>query len=154
MQQIKRRGDGQPFRGIICEDKKAEAMKMRQILESRGYEILAVAENGRELMNLLNGEHKGKVDFVLLDIIMPVLDGYAAFTEIRDAGIPVRVLFVTVENSRAVMRGAGSGLLSTDSTAAGPPLSEFSAIRRRSAVMVAHCMMTWPPLSKTRPTHS
>lgn len=103
MQQIKRRGDGQPFRAIICEDKKAEAMKLRQVLESRGYEILAVAENGRELMDLLNGEHKNSVDFVLLDIIMPVLDGYAAFSEIREAGMPVRVLFVTVENSRAVM---------------------------------------------------
>ncbi|MEQ9367189.1 MAG: response regulator [Leptospirales bacterium] len=103
MQQIKRRGDGQPFRGIICEDKKQEAMKLRQILESRGYEILAIAENGRELMGLLTDEFKNKADFVALDIIMPVLDGYAAFTEIREAKLPVRVIFVSVENSRAVM---------------------------------------------------
>ena len=103
MQNIKRRGDGQPFRGIICEDKKQEAMKLRQVLESRGYGVLAVVENGRELMKLLNGELKGKADFVLLDIIMPVLDGFAAFHEIRDGKIPVRVIFVSVENSKAVM---------------------------------------------------
>ena len=65
--------------------------------------LLAVVENGRELMKLLNGELKGKADFVLLDIIMPVLDGFAAFHEIRDAKIPVRVIFVSVENSKAVM---------------------------------------------------
>ncbi|MCR9144158.1 MAG: response regulator [bacterium] len=103
MQQIKRRGDGQPFRGIICEDKKQEAMKMRQILESRGYGILGIAENGRELMQMLTGEYKNQADFVVLDIIMPVLDGYAAFTEIRDAKLPVRIIFASVENSRAVM---------------------------------------------------
>lgn len=103
MQQIKRRGDGQPFRGIICEDKRQEAMKLRQILESRGYGVLAIADNGRDLMNLLRGELKGKADFVVLDIIMPVLDGYAAFTEIREAKLPIRVIFVSVENSRAVM---------------------------------------------------
>lgn len=103
MQQIKRRGDGQPFRGIICEDKKQEAMKLRQILESRGYGILGIAENGRELMQMLTGEFKNQADFVALDIIMPVLDGYAAFTEIREAKIPVRIIFISVENSRAVM---------------------------------------------------
>ncbi len=103
MQQIKRRGDGQPFRGIICEDKKQEAMKLRQILESRGYGVLDMAENGRELMEMLTGEHKNQADFVLLDIVMPVLDGYAAFHEIRDAKLPVRVIFVSVENSRALM---------------------------------------------------
>jgi CheY-like chemotaxis protein len=102
MQQIKRRGDGQPFRAIICEDRKQDAFKLRQILESRGYNVVAVAENGRELINLLK-THRDTIDLVLLDIIMPVLDGYAAFTEIREERFPVRVIMMSVENSRAVI---------------------------------------------------
>ncbi len=93
---------GRPYQALICEDKKQEAQRLRQILESRGYHVVDVAENGRDLLRMLE-EHRGKIDFVMLDIIMPVLDGYAAFHEMIEQKHSVRTIFLSVENSKAVI---------------------------------------------------
>ncbi|MCB1316374.1 MAG: response regulator [Leptospiraceae bacterium] len=87
---------------IICEDHKADAARLHRILESGGFHVVATFENGRQMMDWLL-KHPNEAEIVFLDIIMPVLDGYAAFWEIREYKLNVRVVFVSVENSQSVI---------------------------------------------------
>jgi YesN/AraC family two-component response regulator len=49
-------------------------------LEACGYENIVTAESGREVLEKIR---QRAVDFVLFDIIMPELDGYGVFEELR-----------------------------------------------------------------------
>ena len=82
---------------VICDDNKSDATRLARIVESGNIHVVHTGENGRELLNYLRRNEP--VDLILLDIVMPVLDGYAAFHEIREHRIPARIVFVSIENS-------------------------------------------------------
>lgn len=88
---------------LICDDKGFEAMEYRQILESRGMKVLQVFSNGYELLEWVR-KNPRTADVVLLDIIMPVVDGYAAFHELRKLAPEIKVVFVSVENSAPLIK--------------------------------------------------
>lgn len=74
---------------LIADDDASIRDVVRLYLEDAGYEVLE-AENGRQAVDLVAS---GGVDLVLLDIMMPVLDGYGALREIRRASnVPVILL--------------------------------------------------------------
>ena len=53
-----------------------------------GYEVLE-AENGLDALKIINKED---IDLMILDIMMPKLDGYSVLKEIKDKNIPVIML--------------------------------------------------------------
>ena len=53
-----------------------------------GYEVLE-AENGLDALKIINKEN---IDLMILDIMMPKLDGYSVLKEIKDKNIPVIML--------------------------------------------------------------
>jgi len=65
---------------LIVDDDMRTAFAMSQLLSGRGVETLK-AENGKRALRLL-AEHPD-VDLVLMDIMMPVMDGYEAMKRIR-----------------------------------------------------------------------
>ena len=65
------------FRIMVVDDDKNTRLFFKAILEDAGYTVLA-AENGRDALGVLDMEH---IDLVVLDIMMPEIDGYE-FTEI------------------------------------------------------------------------
>lgn len=79
---------------LIVEDNQVNRLMLRKIL-SEDYEVLE-AENGQEGLDLLRRQ---RISAVLLDIIMPIVDGYeflrtkAASPQLRD--VPVMVLSQT-----------------------------------------------------------
>lgn len=87
---------------VIAEDKKQEAFKLRQIVESAGARTIQMFENGRDLIKWVEA-HPKESDLILLDLVMPQLDGYAVIHELREKKLAVRVAPVTVENSRGVI---------------------------------------------------
>jgi two-component system chemotaxis response regulator CheY len=95
--------NGKPYQIVICDDKKLEAQMLRQILESKGYRVVQVFENGRQLVDWY-AANPGSVDCILLDIIMPVLDGYAAFWELKKIHPMPRIVFVSVENTATLIK--------------------------------------------------
>ena len=95
--------EGRPYRIVICEDKSSEAMKLKQILESRRYKVVEVFHNGRDLVNWYK-DNTGAVDCILLDIIMPTLDGYAAFWELKEVSPFPRIVFLSIENTAAIVK--------------------------------------------------
>lgn len=67
---------------LVAEDDPASAILLTEILTRWGYEV-TVAPNGREALALLAAR---PADLLLLDLQMPVLDGFATLAEVRGNG--------------------------------------------------------------------
>jgi CheY-like chemotaxis protein len=65
---------------LIAEDNPVNRELLRELLESRGY-LVHEACNGQEALDQLE---QTRPDIVLLDINMPVMDGFAAISRIRE----------------------------------------------------------------------
>ncbi len=78
---------------IITDDRRGTRHMIRNILAPDGYHLLE-AENGREALDLYNSSQP---DLVLLDIMMPVMDGLEACTRLKQlpGGNHVPVLMFT-----------------------------------------------------------
>ncbi len=72
---------------LIVEDEEALRVLYQDELKAEGYEVLT-ATNGREAIHQLE---KGKPDLVVLDIVMPVMDGMEALGRIlgKNREIPI-----------------------------------------------------------------
>ncbi len=64
---------------LLADDNAPSRELMREILEACGYDV-AEAANGREALDLIR---KSPPDIVLLDLQMPVMDGFAVIHAVR-----------------------------------------------------------------------
>lgn len=78
---------------LVCDDERDIVSAIRIYLTSEGYNVLE-AYSGAQALELM---HKEKVDLVLMDIMMPEMDGLAAVTHIRETS-NVPVLFLTAKS--------------------------------------------------------
>jgi len=69
------------LRVLLAEDNPVNVKLARRLLEKRGHDVV-VAANGQEALDLLRSD--GPFDVVLMDVQMPVMDGFAATAAIRD----------------------------------------------------------------------
>ena len=92
---------------LIVEDEVRLASFIEKGLVRQGFETL-IAEDGQQALQLL-----GHMDFdiVLLDLSLPVFDGWTVLQSIRQRGISVSVIIVTAlmdERDRARVLAAGA----------------------------------------------
>ena len=69
-------------RVLLVEDNMINMEISRMILEEKGF-LVETAENGQEALDKVSSSAPGYYDIVLMDIQMPVMDGYAATRAIR-----------------------------------------------------------------------
>lgn len=89
---------------LIADDTPASLSLISNVLEPRGYEILAVS-NGRDALQLAP---KARPDLILLDVMMPGQDGFMVCRELKaaDETRNIPVIFVTSRNEiESVVRG-------------------------------------------------
>lgn len=67
-----------PKRILVVEDDNSIRELLVELLESEGFEV-ASAVNGLEALKVL--ENQSSPDLILIDLMMPVMDGYAFRTE-------------------------------------------------------------------------
>ncbi|HEX3872268.1 MAG TPA: response regulator transcription factor [Pirellulales bacterium] len=82
---------------LIVEDEHAMRVALRDILDSEGYRV-QTAPDGLAGLQLAVEE---KPDLILLDVMMPKLDGYALCAELRRLAIRTPVLMVTAKGQVA-----------------------------------------------------
>ena len=88
-----------PLRVLIADDHRLFAEALEAILTTaERIEVVGQASDGGQAVELAR---KLGPDLVLMDVSMPVLDGFEATREIRAASEAVRVLILTGSNSRA-----------------------------------------------------
>ncbi len=85
---------------LICDDEKDIVSALTIYLQAEGYETVA-AYNGREALEILRGQ---EVQLVLLDVMMPELDGISALSKIRqESNVPVILLTAKSEDTDKVL---------------------------------------------------
>jgi two-component system alkaline phosphatase synthesis response regulator PhoP len=82
---------------LIVEDNPDLAFGLRTGLEIEGYEV-QVADNGE---TGLDRAQKWSPDLVMLDLMLPGMDGYRVLKSIRDGGSDVPVLILTARGEEA-----------------------------------------------------
>lgn len=75
---------------LVTEDERPIARALQLKLESTGF-VVDVAYNGQEAIDFLT---KGSYDMMIMDLVMPVLDGFATLEKKKEMGdkTPVFVL--------------------------------------------------------------
>lgn len=79
---------------LLCEDNELNQNLAGRIIHNYGFQ-LDIANNGHEGVELL--QHK-KYDIVLMDIQMPVMDGYQATRKIRESGNTIPIIAITAHS--------------------------------------------------------
>ena len=93
------------YRILICDDQKDIVSALKIYLAPEGYEILEAC-NGQEAVNIVSRED---IHLVLLDIMMPVMDGITATEKIRKVS-NVPIIFLTAKaESEDMIKGLNAG---------------------------------------------
>lgn len=81
------------FHILVVDDDKNTRMFLRAVLENAKYTV-SVAKNGLEALDVLDREH---VDLIVLDIMMPGMDGYELTESLRAVGNNLPILMVSAK---------------------------------------------------------
>ena len=99
-------------RVLVVDDEPRNRKLLRLLVEREGHTVLE-ASNGEAALRLLCGPSAKPVDVVLLDLMMPGIDGLAVLTELAEQGrlpaLPVVVVTAMEDRetrSRALALGA------------------------------------------------
>ncbi len=84
-------------RVLIVEDNPDLAFGLRTGLEIEGYEV-AIANNGESGLERARG---WSPDLIMLDLMLPGMDGYRVLRQLRDSGSDVPVLILTARGEEA-----------------------------------------------------
>jgi two-component system response regulator MprA len=117
---------------LVVDDERAVRESLRRALELEGYEI-ELAGDGREAIERL--EKEGEPDAVVLDVLMPGVDGLEVCKRIRLRGSRVPVLMLTARDEvqdRVAGLDAGADDYVTKPFALEELLARVRALLRRS----------------------
>lgn len=78
---------------LIVDDEKDIVSALEIYLKPEGYEILT-ANSGKQAVDIM---HRERVDLILMDIMMPEMDGYQATSKIREES-NVPIIFLTAKS--------------------------------------------------------
>ena len=91
-----------PFNILMAEEDKNLAMITKNFLFSRGYST-TVCCNGEEALQCFRKE---KVDFLLINVAVPIVNGFEIVSEIRSQNTEVPVIFIGADVSQTdIIRG-------------------------------------------------
>lgn len=122
---------------LVVEDDKSTRLLMEAVLRRGGYNPI-LASDGIEALEIMDHKH---IDLVLLDIMMPNMDGYEFTRTLRDGGSELPILMVTAKEAPDdKKRGFIAG---TDDYMVKPVdeeemLLRIAALLRRSKISAEH----------------
>ena len=125
------------FHILVVEDNQNTQKLMQKVLSQNGYEPIP-AYDGVEALDVLDKKH---VDLIVLDIMMPRMDGYEFTQTLRDSGCDIPILMGTAKEKPADKhRGFQIG---TDDYMVKPVdeeemLLRIAALLRRSRIVNEH----------------
>ncbi|GGF97849.1 DNA-binding response regulator [Paenibacillus albidus] len=79
---------------LVVEDDKHVRRLLEAVLKREGYSVVT-AEDGVKALEILDSQH---IDLIILDIMMPNMDGYEFAKEIRDANSLIPILMATAKH--------------------------------------------------------
>jgi len=96
---------------LVVDDDPVQRRLIESMVRRFGYQPL-MADSGQAALHLLTGPHKRTVDCLVLDLVMPDLDGLGVLARMRDAGLDIPVIVQTahggIDNVVSAMRAGAS----------------------------------------------
>jgi two-component system, cell cycle sensor histidine kinase and response regulator CckA len=133
-----RLGQIQQGRGtvLVVDDEPLVRAFAAEGLKVLGYQVW-VAEDGKQALRIYE-EHRGKIDCVLLDLIMPELGGLETFRRMRAFNPQVRAVFASGYSNGAILRDAPEA---RSASFLGKPytLEGLSMALRKAGMDQPHC---------------
>ncbi len=86
---------------LVVDDDEMNLKRTRMILEKH-YNVL-LADSGREALEKIKRE---KIDLILLDIAMPLMDGIETFRRMKESSVEIPVIFLTASGYEDDVRSA------------------------------------------------
>ena len=130
------RGDARP-RVLVVDDDRAVRESLRRSLEFNGYDVALAADGAEALAGLSAGGAAGSPDVVVMDVMMPRLDGIETTRALRKAGHDVPILVLTARDAvgdRVEGLDAGADDYLTKPFALQELLARLRALLRRVTV--------------------
>jgi two-component system, OmpR family, response regulator MprA len=121
---------------LVVDDERAVRESLRRALELEGYEI-ELAADGLEALQLLEANGEAQPDAVILDVLMPTVDGLEVCRRIRRSGNRVPVLMLTARDeieNRVAGLDAGADDYVTKPFALEELVARVRALLRRTSV--------------------
>lgn len=81
------------FQILVVEDDKNTAKLMKAVLTHAGYEVF-MAQDGLQALDYTDKQH---IDLIVLDVMMPKMDGYEFTERLRSCGVNTPILMVTAK---------------------------------------------------------
>ncbi len=85
---------------LLVDDDMRNVFALAKILSDRGMKVHK-ASDGSKCLDILAREKK--IDLVLMDIMMPVMDGYTAIEKIRASGAPYKDIPIIAVTAKAMV---------------------------------------------------
>ena len=79
---------------LIVDDDPVQRRLLEAMARRFGYDVMT-AEGGDAAITILGGPDGGRIDAVVLDLVMPDLDGYGVLARMRDMGLSIPVIVQT-----------------------------------------------------------
>jgi response regulator NasT len=95
-------------RVVIAEDEAIIRLDLREMLEEEGYEVVGEAANGETAIKLVE---ELRPDLVILDIVMPGMDGLTAASRIDEQQLAAVVILTAFSQRDYVARATRSGAM-------------------------------------------
>lgn len=144
------------FHILVVEDNANTRKLMEAVLIQNGYQPI-LAKDGVEALEILDRKH---VDLIVLDIMMPRMDGYEFTRTLRESGCDLPILMVTAKEKPADKKKGF--LIGTDDYMVKPVDEEemilrIAALLRRSRIVNEHqltignTVLAYDELSVTTP---
>lgn len=86
---------------MIVDDALIMRMKIAELAQQAGWEVVAQAKNGLEAISLYNDL---RPNLVTMDMVMPELDGLSALQEIRKLDPNAQIVMVSAVNQKDKLR--------------------------------------------------
>ena len=81
------------FHILVADDDKNTRMFLEAVLKDAGYTVYT-AQNGEEAIEVMDDNH---IDLVVLDVMMPKMDGYEFTRILRESNINLPILMVSAK---------------------------------------------------------
>ena len=132
-----RRADGSPVRVVVVDDEATLSDLLGMALRYEGWDVKTAAE-GRTAIQLIR---EFQPDVVVLDVMLPDIDGLAVLKRLRDDGQDTPILFLTAKDAlddRIAGLTAGGDDYVTKPFSLEELVARLRGLIRRSSVVVAN----------------
>lgn len=116
------------FQILVVDDDKNTRLLFQAILESENYTVYT-ASNGKEAMEVMDQNH---IDLVVLDIMMPKMDGYEFTKTLRQADNNIPILMVS---AKQMPQDKKKGFLAGTDDYMAKPIDEEEMVLRIKALL-------------------